>query len=149
VDARVERQEQIVMGTAGTMLDWVLKKKVIDAKKIKMFVLDEADVMIDQQGQQDQTIRIQRQLSKECQMVLFSATYNEEVMKFASMVIPDPVIMRLKRNEESLDNIKQKPSLKLCAISMESFPSGRRWSSAILRRVQVGWQGRCTKRGTP
>jgi ATP-dependent RNA helicase DDX19/DBP5 len=40
-------------------------------------------------------------------MVLFSATYNEEVMKFASMVIPDPVIMRLKRNEESLDNIKQ------------------------------------------
>ena len=28
VDARVERQEQIVMGTAGTMLDWVLKKKV-------------------------------------------------------------------------------------------------------------------------
>ena len=25
-----------------------------------MFVLDEADVMIDQQGQQDQTIRIQR-----------------------------------------------------------------------------------------
>jgi ATP-dependent RNA helicase DDX19/DBP5 len=107
VDARVERKEQIVMGTAGTMLDWVLKKKVIDAKKIKMFVLDEADVMIDQQGQQDQTIRIQRQLPKECQMVLFSATYNEEVMKFASMVIPDPVIMRLKRNEESLDNIKQ------------------------------------------
>ena len=33
---------------------------MIDAKKIKMFVLDEADVMIDQQGQQDQTIRIQR-----------------------------------------------------------------------------------------
>ena len=40
-------------------------------------------------------------------MVLFSATYNEEVMKFASMVVPDPIIMRLKRNEESLDNIKQ------------------------------------------
>ena len=24
----MERKEQIVMGTAGTMLDWVLKKKV-------------------------------------------------------------------------------------------------------------------------
>lgn len=34
--------------------------QVVDPKKIKMFVLDEADVMIDQQGQQDQTIRIQR-----------------------------------------------------------------------------------------
>lgn len=107
VEARVERTEHIIMGTAGTMLDWVLKKKVVDPKKIKMFVLDEADVMIDQQGQQDQTIRIQRLLPKECQMVLFSATYNEEVMKFAQMVVPDPIIMRLKRNEESLDNIKQ------------------------------------------
>ena len=46
-------------------------------------------------------------------MVLFSATYNEEVMKFASMVIPDPVIMRLKRNEETLDNIKQ-VRVRLC-----------------------------------
>lgn len=34
--------------------------QVVDPDKIKMFVLDEADVMIDQQGQQDQTIRIQR-----------------------------------------------------------------------------------------
>ena len=29
VEARVERQEQIVMGTSGTMLDWVMKKKVL------------------------------------------------------------------------------------------------------------------------
>ena len=34
--------------------------QVIDPSKITMFVLDEADVMIDQQGQQDQTIRIQK-----------------------------------------------------------------------------------------
>lgn len=107
VELRVLRQEHIIMGTSGTVLDWILKKKVIDPKKIIMFVLDEADVMIDQQGQQDQTIRIQKQLPPTCQMVLFSATYNDPVMKFATTVIPNPVIMRLKRNEESLDNIKQ------------------------------------------
>ena len=28
VEPRVERSEHILMGTAGTMLDWVLKKKV-------------------------------------------------------------------------------------------------------------------------
>ena len=28
-------------------------------------------------------------------------------MDFAKRVVPDPVIIRLKRNEESLDNIKQ------------------------------------------
>ena len=48
------------MGTAGTVLDWILKRKVVDPSKIVMFVLDEADVMIDQQGQQDQTVRIQK-----------------------------------------------------------------------------------------
>ena len=53
-------QEQIVIGTPGTMLDWCGKFKFIDPKKIKVFVLDEADVMIATQGHQDQSIRIQR-----------------------------------------------------------------------------------------
>ena len=96
----------------------------MDPSKIVMFVLDEADVMIDQQGQQDQTIRIQkwviivcaglyynsvarRQLPESCQKVLFSATYSDEVMSFAKRVVPDPIIIRLKRDEESLSNIKQ------------------------------------------
>lgn len=53
-------QEQIVIGTPGTMSDWLTKKKVIDPKNIRVFVLDEADVMIAMQGHQDQSIRIQR-----------------------------------------------------------------------------------------
>lgn len=53
-------QEQIVIGTPGTMLDWCSKLKFIDPKKIKVFVLDEADVMIATQGHQDHSIRIQR-----------------------------------------------------------------------------------------
>ena len=48
-----------------------------------------------------------RQLANSCQKVLFSATYSDEVMRFAETVIPDALIIRLKRSEESLDNIKQ------------------------------------------
>ena len=51
---------QIVIGTPGTVLDWAMKFKAFDMKKIKVFVLDEADVMIGIQGHQDQSIRIQR-----------------------------------------------------------------------------------------
>ena len=40
-------------------------------------------------------------------MLLFSATYDQQVMSFATSIIPDPVIIRLRREEESLDNIKQ------------------------------------------
>lgn len=56
----IKLQEQIVIGTPGTMLDWCTKLKFIDPKKIKVFVLDEADVMIATQGHQDHSIRIQR-----------------------------------------------------------------------------------------
>jgi len=40
-------------------------------------------------------------------MMLFSATFDDKVMKFAETIISDPIILRLKREEESLDNIKQ------------------------------------------
>ena len=48
-----------------------------------------------------------RQLPNSCQKVLFSATYSDEVMRFAETVIPNAIVIRLKRSEESLDNIKQ------------------------------------------
>ncbi|XP_030632060.1 ATP-dependent RNA helicase DDX19B isoform X4 [Chanos chanos] len=100
-------QEQIVIGTPGTVLDWCQKLRFIDPKKIKVFVLDEADVMIATQGHQDQSIRIQRMLPKTCQMLLFSATFEESVWNFAKRIVPDPNIIKLKREEETLDTIKQ------------------------------------------
>ena len=48
-----------------------------------------------------------RQLDPDCQCLLFSATYEEDVMRFAQTVIPDPILIRLKREEQSLDTIKQ------------------------------------------
>jgi len=101
-------EDQIIIGTPGKILDWSsVKMNLFDLKKIKMFVFDEADVMISIQGHQDQSIRIHKSLSPTCQMLLFSATYSEEVMKFAENIIPNPVIIKLRREEESLDNIKQ------------------------------------------
>lgn len=97
---------QIVIGTPGTVLDWA-KKRALDLKKIKVFVLDEADVMIDTQGFKDQSIILQKDLSKTCQMLLFSATYDESVMKFAQRIVQRPNIIRLRRDEETLHNIKQ------------------------------------------
>ncbi|XP_029359141.1 ATP-dependent RNA helicase DDX19B isoform X3 [Echeneis naucrates] len=112
-------EEQIVIGTPGTMLDWCSKFKFIDPKKIKVFVLDEADVMIATQGHQDQSIRIQRMLPKSCQMLLFSATFEETVWNFAQRIVPDPNIIKLKREEETLDTIKQ--YFVLCNSKEEKF----------------------------
>lgn len=50
---------QIVVGTPGTMTN-LLKQRVIDSSSIKVFVLDEADNMLDQGGLRDQTLRVKK-----------------------------------------------------------------------------------------
>jgi len=99
--------ENIIIGTPGKVLDWSIKFKFFDLKKITVFVLDEADVMIATQGHQDQSIRIHKNLGPHCQMLLFSATYDQAVMDFAENIVSNPVTIKLRREEESLDNIKQ------------------------------------------
>lgn len=49
----------IVVGTPGTMTD-LMRKKVIDVSEVKVFVLDEADNMLDQDGLGDQTLRVKK-----------------------------------------------------------------------------------------
>merc|ERR1712008_597764 len=56
--------DHIIIGTPGKVLDWALKFRFFDLKKIKVFLLDEADVMIATQGHQDQSIRIHKNLGR-------------------------------------------------------------------------------------
>ena len=60
VERNATLTDHIIIGTPGKILDWGLKFKVFDLKKISVFVLDEADVMIATQGHQDQCIRIHK-----------------------------------------------------------------------------------------
>ncbi|XP_022257110.1 DEAD-box helicase Dbp80-like isoform X2 [Limulus polyphemus] len=100
-------KEQVIIGTPGKVMDWSLRYKLFDIQKINVYVLDEANVMIAIQGHHDQCIRVHKKLSKECQVMLFSATYDQEVMDFAEIIVPNPVVIRLRKEEESLENIKQ------------------------------------------
>lgn len=101
--------DHIIIGTPGKVLDWGLKYRFFNTKMIKVFVLDEADVMIDAQGLRAQSINVKKTLNeRQCQMMFFSATYNDEVMEFARKIVPDPVvILKLRLAEQSLDNINQ------------------------------------------
>lgn len=60
-----------------------------------------------------------RKLPKDCQMLLFSATFEDSVWQFAERIIPDPNIIRLKREEETLDTIKQ--YYVLCRNKQDKF----------------------------
>ena len=40
-------------------------------------------------------------------MMFFSATYEKKVMEFAEYIVPNPITIRLRKEEEALDNIMQ------------------------------------------
>lgn len=70
----------IIIGTPGTVEDWCKKMKIIDLKKLRMFVIDEADVMISLPGFSQICIDLVKSTIKsDCQKMLFSATYSDEV----------------------------------------------------------------------
>ncbi|NWH78295.1 DDX25 helicase, partial [Piaya cayana] len=119
VPQRVALEEQIVIGTPGTVLDWCFKRRLIDARRIKVFVLDEADIMICVQGFYCQSIRVQKALPKDCQMLLFSATFKEAVREFAMKIVSDAIVIKLREDELTLSNIKQ--CFLICESSGEKY----------------------------
>jgi ATP-dependent RNA helicase DDX19/DBP5 len=52
-------QAQIIVGTPGSVGD-VIKRRHLPVQAVKIFVLDEADNMLDQDGLGDQSIRIKK-----------------------------------------------------------------------------------------
>ena len=50
---------QVIVGTPGTMTD-LIRRRVIDVSEVKIFVLDEADDMLNQDGLGEQTLRVKK-----------------------------------------------------------------------------------------
>ncbi|KAI9505978.1 RNA helicase required for poly(A+) mRNA export [Coemansia spiralis] len=96
----------IVIGTPGTVSD-MIRKRALSLRSMKLLVLDEADNMLDMQGLADQTLRIKNFMPKECQVILFSATFPENVREFTKRFAPEANEIRLKATELTVDGIKQ------------------------------------------
>jgi len=108
LDRQKGLDSHLVVGTPGKIVDW-LKRRFIDAKTIKVFVLDEADNMVEEKGHRANSLLIKKNLQKKCQCLLFSATFTEEVVKFASKMVYNPDKILIEDGPEFLvvDVIKQ------------------------------------------
>ena len=90
----------IVIGTPGKIVDW-LKRKVIKTQNVKVFVLDEADNMVDEDGHRANSLLIKKQLPKRCQCLFFSATFPQNVIDFASKLVhnPDKILIETRPDD--------------------------------------------------
>lgn len=99
-------RDQIVIGTPGKLVS-KFRFKEINGSKVRIFVADEADLMISRSGLGENTLKIKRWLTKNCQILLFSATFPERVSQFAAIVAPKAIKITIAREKLSLDVISQ------------------------------------------
>lgn len=96
---------QIVSGTPGRVYD-LLKRNVMNAQHLKLFILDEADEMLSQ-GFKAQIYDIYRYLPTTAQVVLVSATLPPDVLQLTDKFMNEPVRILVRRDELSLEGIAQ------------------------------------------
>ncbi|GAB2277922.1 DEAD-box ATP-dependent RNA helicase 38 [Dionaea muscipula] len=100
---------QIIIGTPGTIKKWISYKK-LSMVYMKILVFDEADHMLAEDGFKDDSVRIMTEVKRcgaNCQVLLFSATFNDEVKKFVTRIIQDYNQLFVKKEELSLETVKQ------------------------------------------
>lgn len=78
---------QVVVGTPGTVKRWI-NNKYLDPRTVRIFVLDEADKMVEERTLGAETIQIKNMLSPNTQMLFFSATYDKKVLEYARKIVP-------------------------------------------------------------
>ncbi|KAL7276798.1 RNA helicase required for poly(A+) mRNA export [Rhizina undulata] len=96
----------VVIGTPGTVLD-MISRKTLPTEGIRVFVLDEADNMLDQQGLGEQCIRVKKHIPRTAQILLFSATFPHQVVDYANKFAPDAHTLTLRHEELTLKGIRQ------------------------------------------
>ena len=100
------RNSHIIIGTPGRVFDYI-NRKAFNPKKLKMFVMDEADALL----KNDFVEQVQNnfnELDEVCQVVIFSATYTDEILEIADSITSEPKKKVLIKYEDlNVDLIKQ------------------------------------------
>lgn len=96
----------IVVATPGRLLD-LLEQRFLRLSVIEMFVLDEADRMLDM-GFIDDIQEIIHRIPENRQTMLFSATMPAAISKLASSLLCEPVKVEVTPPSSPVDKIEQK-----------------------------------------
>lgn len=130
----------ILVATPGRLIDLQLQGN-IDLSKVEIFVLDEADLMLDM-GFINDVKKIEKLTPKKKQTLLFSATIPETINELAKSVIKNSVRVEINPEETTAKNIGQllyylpkKNKTDLCLHLLRNTINGK---IIIFRRTKFG-----------
>lgn len=130
----------ILIATPGRLIDLQIQGN-IDLSSIDIFVLDEADLMLDM-GFINDVKKIEALCPKKKQTLLFSATIPEKINELAKTIFKDPVKIEINPDETTAKNIGQllyylpkKNKTDLCLYLLRNTINGK---IIIFRRTKFG-----------
>jgi ATP-dependent RNA helicase RhlE len=94
---------EILIATPGRLLDHI-EQKTVNLSHVEIFVLDEADRMLDM-GFIPDIKRIMALLPKKRQNLLFSATFSEEIRKLADQMLNHPELIEVARRNAAAETV--------------------------------------------
>lgn len=101
----LRRGVDVLIATPGRLWD-LMGQGIISLKAVEIFVLDEADRMLDM-GFINDVRRIAKALPARRQNLLFSATMPDEILDIVNSMLSDPVWVRIDPETPTVEAIKQ------------------------------------------
>lgn len=101
----LRRGVQIVIGTPGRVIDHI-NRKTLKVKNLEMFILDEADEMLNM-GFREDIETILQSVEHERQTLLFSATMPKAILEIINKYQNKPEIVKVLHKELTTPNVEQ------------------------------------------
>ncbi len=101
---RLKSGIEIIIATPGRLLEHL--ENGLNLKDVEIFVLDEADRMLDMGFTKD-IKKVVPYLPKKHQTLLFSATYSEKVRKLSKLILNKPAFIETAKKNTTVDTINQ------------------------------------------
>ena len=95
----------ILVATPGRLLD-LAEQRVVSLSEVQVFVLDEADRMLDM-GFIHDIKRVLRLLPQQRQNLMFSATYSDDIRDLANRFVKNPVSVQVTPRNATAERVEQ------------------------------------------
>ncbi len=103
---KLRRGVDILVATPGRLLDHH-QQRTLDLSSVEIFVLDEADRMLDM-GFIHDIKKVLAVLPVQKQSLLFSATFSDEIKALADRLLNQPMLIEVARRNAAADTVAQK-----------------------------------------
>uniref|UniRef100_UPI003F493B60 DEAD/DEAH box helicase n=1 Tax=Psychroserpens mesophilus TaxID=325473 RepID=UPI003F493B60 len=104
--ARLRQGVDVLIATPGRLLD-LHNQNLLSIKRVEVFVLDEADRMLDMGFLRD-IERIMKLMPEKRQNLMFSATFSKDIRKLANGILNNPVQVEATPENTTVEAISQK-----------------------------------------